>query len=41
MPVYKDTLDNVVGIVNTKDLFYLFSLRGIVVWRTPCIPPCS
>jgi putative hemolysin len=31
MPVYKGELDNVVGIVNTKDLFYLFSLRGVVV----------
>src|SRR5581483_4752891 len=31
MPVYEGTLDNVVGIVNTKDLFYLFSLRGVVV----------
>ena len=31
MPVYKGTFDNIVGIVNTKDLFYLFSLRGVVV----------
>lgn len=31
MPVYEGTLDNVVGVVNTKDLFYLFSLREIVV----------
>jgi len=31
MPVYKGELDNVMGIVNTKDLFYLFSLRGVVV----------
>jgi CBS domain containing-hemolysin-like protein len=31
MPVYEKDLDNVVGIVNTKDLFYLFSLNGVVV----------
>ena len=31
MPVYDGTLDNIVGIVNTKDLFHLFSLRGIVL----------
>ena len=29
MPVYENEHDNVVGIVNTKDLFYLFSLRGV------------
>jgi putative hemolysin len=29
--VYQGTPDNIVGIVNTKDLFYLFSLRGVVV----------
>jgi CBS domain containing-hemolysin-like protein len=31
MPVYQGTPDTIVGIVNTKDLFYLFSLRGVVV----------
>lgn len=31
MPVYDGELDNIVGIVNTKDLFHLFSLRGMVV----------
>jgi CBS domain containing-hemolysin-like protein len=31
MPVYDGDPDNVVGIVNTKDLFHLFSLRGVVV----------
>jgi CBS domain containing-hemolysin-like protein len=31
MPVYKGELDNIVGVVNTKDLFYLFSLRHVVV----------
>jgi CBS domain containing-hemolysin-like protein len=31
MPVYEGQLDNIVGIVNTKDLFHLFSERGVVV----------
>jgi putative hemolysin len=31
MPVYADSWDNVVGVVNTKDLFYLFSLKGVVI----------
>jgi putative hemolysin len=31
MPVYDGDIDNIVGIVNTKNLFYLFSLRGLVV----------
>ena len=31
MPVYEGELDNIVGIVNTKDLFYLFSVKGVVV----------
>jgi CBS domain containing-hemolysin-like protein len=31
MPVYERELDNIVGIVNTKDLFYLFSLKGVVI----------
>jgi CBS domain containing-hemolysin-like protein len=30
MPVYEGTKDEIVGIVNTKDLFFLFSLRGVV-----------
>lgn len=30
MPVYDGTPDNIVGVVNTKDLFYLFSLQGVV-----------
>jgi CBS domain containing-hemolysin-like protein len=30
MPVYEGSKDDIVGIVNTKDLFFLFSLRGIV-----------
>ena len=31
MPVYQGSPENIVGIVNSKDLFYLFSLRGVVV----------
>ena len=39
MPVYEERLDNIVGIVNTKDLFYLFSLKGIVVLADALYPP--
>ncbi len=39
MPVYEGTLDNIVGIVNTKDLFYLFSLQGLVVLQDAMYPP--
>jgi CBS domain containing-hemolysin-like protein len=39
MPVYEGTLDNIVGIVNTKDLFYLFSLQGVVVLEDAMYPP--
>ena len=39
MPVYESTLDNIVGIVNTKDLFYLFSLRGVVILEDALYPP--
>jgi CBS domain containing-hemolysin-like protein len=31
MPVYDGHLDKIVGIVNTKDLFHLYSLRGVAV----------
>jgi CBS domain containing-hemolysin-like protein len=31
MPVYDGDLDKIVGIVNTKDLFHLYSLRGVAV----------
>ena len=39
MPVYDGDLDNIVGIVNTKDLFHLFSLRGMVVLDDAMYPP--
>src|SRR5439155_5698246 len=39
MPVYDGEFDKIVGIVNTKDLFYLFSLRGVVVLEDALYPP--
>jgi magnesium and cobalt exporter, CNNM family len=39
MPVYDGHLDCIVGIVNTKDLFHLFSLRGMVVLDDALYPP--
>jgi putative hemolysin len=39
MPVYEGRLDNIVGVVNTKDLFYLFSLQGVVVLQDAMYPP--
>jgi CBS domain containing-hemolysin-like protein len=39
MPVYDGELDNIVGIVNTKDLFYLFSLKGVVILEDALYPP--
>lgn len=39
MPVYDGQLDNIVGIVNTKDLFYLFSLQGVVVLQDALYQP--
>jgi CBS domain containing-hemolysin-like protein len=38
MPVYERELDNIVGIVNTKNLFFLFSLRGVVVLEDALYP---
>jgi putative hemolysin len=39
MPVYEGQLDNIVGIVNTKDLFFLFSLQGVVILQDALYPP--
>jgi CBS domain containing-hemolysin-like protein len=38
MPVYEGKLDNIVGIVNTKDLFYLFSVKGVVILEDALYP---
>jgi CBS domain containing-hemolysin-like protein len=38
MPVYDSSLDNIVGVVNTKNLFYLFSLQGVVVLEDALYP---
>ena len=39
MPVYDREPQNIVGIVNTKDLFHLLSLRGMVVLDDAMYPP--
>jgi CBS domain containing-hemolysin-like protein len=39
MPVYEGELDRIVGIVNTKDLFYLFSLKGVVILEDAIYQP--
>jgi CBS domain containing-hemolysin-like protein len=38
MPVFDGTPDNVVGIVNTKDLFFLFSTSGVVLLEDALYP---
>src|SRR5260370_32538438 len=38
MPVYENDMNNIVGIVNTKDLFHLFSLRGVVILQDAIYP---
>ena len=38
MPVWEGDPDNIVGIVNTKDLFHLFSLKGIVILMDAMYP---
>jgi putative hemolysin len=38
MPVYENSPDNIVGIVNTKNLFFLLSLRGVVVLEDALYP---
>jgi len=39
LPVYRGDLDNIVGIVNTKDLFYVFTLQGVVILEDALYPP--
>jgi CBS domain containing-hemolysin-like protein len=39
MPVYEGTLDNIVGLVNTKDLFHQFSQNGQVAVESALYPP--
>ena len=38
LPVYRETLDNIVGILNTKNLFYFFSLQNAVVLEDALYP---
>jgi CBS domain containing-hemolysin-like protein len=38
MPVWDGNPDNIVGIVNTKDLFHLFSLKGLVILEDAMYP---
>jgi CBS domain containing-hemolysin-like protein len=38
MPVYEGELDNIVGIVNTKDLFYLFSQERVIILQDALYP---
>jgi putative hemolysin len=38
MPVWEDDPDHIVGIVNTKDLFHLFSLKGLVILMDAMYP---
>src|SRR5262249_29538377 len=37
--VYDGDLDNIVGIVNTKDLLFLFSLHGVVILHDALYQP--
>ena len=38
MPVWEGSPDNIVGIVNTKDLFHIFTLRGLVILMDAMYP---
>ena len=38
MPVYDGDPDQIVGVVNTKDLFHIFSLRGLVILMDAMYP---
>jgi CBS domain containing-hemolysin-like protein len=39
LPVWEGNPDHIVGIVNTKDLFHLFSLKGLVILMDAMYPP--
>jgi CBS domain containing-hemolysin-like protein len=39
MPVWEGDPNNIVGIVNTKNLFHIFSLKGIVILMDAMYPP--
>lgn len=39
MPVFDGSPDNIVGIVNTKDLFHLFSLQHVVILQDALYAP--
>ena len=38
MPVWEDTPEHIVGIVNTKDLFHIFSLMNLVILEDAMYP---
>ena len=38
MPVWENEPDNIVGIVNTKDLFHIFSLMNLVILEDAMYP---
>ena len=38
MPVWEESPEHIVGIVNTKDLFHLFSLKGLVILMDAMYP---
>jgi CBS domain containing-hemolysin-like protein len=39
MPVHDGHPDNIVGIVNTKDLFHIFSVKGLIILEDALYPP--
>ncbi len=39
IPIYENNIDNMIGIVNTKNLFHLFSLHGLVILQDAMYPP--